>query len=101
MSAFNAVVRIGGEYMGGLRMMMRVRSSSMRSSAAKLSLLSNSVRFVSSSICSCVRPYSSLHFWCSSFFLLSLRSSSDESGCGAAACAHVRHPRGREAARAH
>lgn len=43
--------------MGGLRITIRLRSSSMRSSAAKLSLFSDSVRFVSSSICSCVRPY--------------------------------------------
>ena len=64
-------------------MTMRLRSSSMRNSAARLSLFSDSVRLVSSSICSCVSPYSSLHFWCKSFFLLSFRSSSDESGCGA------------------
>ena len=67
-------------------MTMRLRSSSMRSRAARLSLFSSSVRFVSSSICSWVRPYSSLHFWCKSFFLLSFRSSSDESGCGAVIC---------------
>jgi hypothetical protein len=39
-------------YMGGFRMTMRLRSSSIRSNAAKLSLFSNSVRFVSSNICS-------------------------------------------------